>query len=313
MMKIFNKDFLKKHAIKVCGIAATVSALTLSACSPGPTDSSTGDYYIYYTDGQGYKLTTKLYHTEKHDIVALANELMSEMNYSKATNEAMPIKPSDVEIEQVIYNNDNRELQITFSDEYLSMNNITEALYRTAMVRTLSQIQNVSYISFYVGDKPVTLSSGVVLNNMTSSQYVTTDSDKMYEYSMITTTLYFADKKSNKLVRYSDDIAYTKEKSIEELIVNKLIEGTDNSELRNTIPSNAKLLGISKNGDVCFVAIENLFGNELKTPEDLTIYSIVNSLWELEDTNKVRFVIVGNEPVNNINYVDFTYNADIVK
>ena len=238
---------------------------------------------------------------------------MSEMNYSKATNEAMPIKPSDVEIEQVIYNNDNRELQITFSDEYLSMNNITEALYRTAMVRTLSQIQNVSYISFYVGDKPVTLSSGVVLNNMTSSQYVTTDSDKMYEYSMITTTLYFADKKSNKLVRYSDDIAYTKEKSMEELIVNKLIEGTDNSELRNTIPSNAKLLGISKNGDVCFVAIENLFANELKTPEDLTIYSIVNSLCELEDTNKVRFVIVGNEPVNNINYVDFTYNADIVK
>ena len=54
-MKIFNKDFLKKHAIKVCGIAATVSALTLSACSPGPTDSSTGDYYIYYTDGQGNK------------------------------------------------------------------------------------------------------------------------------------------------------------------------------------------------------------------------------------------------------------------
>ena len=100
---------------------------------------------------------------------------------------------------------------------------------------------------------------------------------------------------------------------MEELIVNKLIEGTDNSELRNTIPSNAKLLGISQNGDVCFVAIENLFGNELKTPEDLTIYSIVNSLCELEDTNKVRFVIVGNEPVNNINYVDFTYNADIVK
>ncbi len=115
--------------------------------------------------------------------------------------------------------------RLHFSDEYLSMNNITEALYRTAMVRTLSQIQNVSYISFYVGDKPVTLSSGVVLNNMTSSQYVTTDSDKMYEYSMITTTLYFADKKSNKLVRYSDDIAYTKEKSMEELIVNKLIEG----------------------------------------------------------------------------------------
>ena len=148
---------------------------------------------------------------------------------------------------------------------------------------------------------------------MTASQYVTTDSDKIYEYSHITATLYFADKYSNKLVRYSDDIAYTQEKSLEELVVNRLIKGTDNSELRNTIPAGAKLLGISKNGNTCFVAMENLFSNELETSKDLTIYSIVNSLCELKGTDKVRFIILGNDPVNDINYIDFTYNSAIVK
>ncbi|GAB6160171.1 GerMN domain-containing protein [Howardella ureilytica] len=313
MKKILNMNFLKKHAVRSFGIITALLTVGMSACSPATSNDNTGNYNVYYTDGEGFKLTSKEYHMQKEDIIDSANELISEMNNSKASDNAIPIKPAYVDILQVNYNNDNQELQITFSDSYLKMSNITEALYRTAMVKTLSQIPNVSYISFYIGDNPIVLSGGSVLNNMTASQYVTTDSDKIYEYSHITATLYFADKYSNKLVRYSDDIAYTQEKSLEELVVNRLIKGTDNSELRNTIPAEAKLLGISKNGNTCFVAMENLFSNELETPKDLTIYSIVNSLCELKGTDKVRFIILGNDPVNDINYIDFTYNSAIVK
>jgi hypothetical protein len=82
-----------------------------------------------------------------------------------------------------------------------------------------------------------------------------------------------------------------------EIIVNELIKGPKVAGMKATIPEGSKLRSqIKIDGDVAIVDFSKEFRDNHpggKAEERMTIYSIVNSLTELKEISKVKFLIEG--------------------
>lgn len=114
--------------------------------------------------------------------------------------------------------------------------------------------------------------------------------------------LYFANKDNTKLkleIRYIDSTEAKKSTSnLASAIVSELIKGpSDEKSFNRTIPAEAKLrTPVSISNKVATVDMSKEFKTKHpggKDAEKMTIYSIVNSLTELEDIQKVKFTIDG--------------------
>jgi len=114
--------------------------------------------------------------------------------------------------------------------------------------------------------------------------------------------LYFANDDNTKLkleIRYIDAAdAQNSASDMATAIVNELIKGpSDESAFTRTVPAEAKLLSpVSIKNKVATVNFSKEFVSKHpggKDAERMTIYSIVNSLTELEEIEKVKFLIDG--------------------
>jgi germination protein M len=113
--------------------------------------------------------------------------------------------------------------------------------------------------------------------------------------------LYFGDEAQNKLVLEVRYIPVEQLKGtandIAKVIVDELIKGPAQSGLCETIPKETKLLGkVDVFSGVATVNFSKEFVEKHpggKAKEQLTIYSIVNSLTELKEINKVKFKVEG--------------------
>lgn len=113
--------------------------------------------------------------------------------------------------------------------------------------------------------------------------------------------LYFSTQDNSKLileVRYVDmNEAKKGTASLAGVIVNELIKGPQTNGLKGTIPDGAKLAGpVTLNAGTATINFTKEFvdkhpGGEAQAK--LTIYSIVNSLTELTDVQKVKFLVSG--------------------
>ncbi len=112
--------------------------------------------------------------------------------------------------------------------------------------------------------------------------------------------LYFANADNTKLkleIRYVDTVEVKKSDStLATAVINELIKGpSDNTAFKSTIPAETKLLSPVKiENKVATVNLSKEFKTKHpggKEAERMTIYSIVNSLTELEGIEKVKFTI----------------------
>lgn len=115
-------------------------------------------------------------------------------------------------------------------------------------------------------------------------------------------TLYFANKQYVETGDESYEKIMTEKRIIEygnipleEAIVKELIKGPESDELSTSIPATVSLLGVETADGTCFVNFsqEGLYGGSLQ--EDFTIAQIVNSLLELDNVDRVQFLIDGEK------------------
>lgn len=111
--------------------------------------------------------------------------------------------------------------------------------------------------------------------------------------------LYFADRNTGVLIpekRMVDKTAVLQK--VEETIVNELIKGPEDPVKAAVIPKGTRLLSVKKDNDTVIVDFSEEFDKNHpggSASEMLTIYSVVNSLTELKDIDKVKFLIEGKE------------------
>lgn len=267
--------------------AIILMILSLGACKTKKNDTHTDQpvVKVYYINSK----TTSMVSEEYELIATEKNEQIEELLYMlKKGPDNMLYKstmPENVTVKEFLFNED-QSLTINFESSYNELKGISEVLCRAAIVKTLCQLQGVDYIEFNVNGKPLMDSNGNYVGLLTKDDFIDSTGTETK------VKLYFANEAGDALVEYVKDITYGGTGSLEELVLEELIKGPSEVGMNRTIPEGTGILDVNTKEGVCYVDFNEKFLNKLPDISDeITIYSVVNTLVELPNINKVQFMI----------------------
>ncbi|HCT64610.1 MAG TPA: hypothetical protein DIC60_05010 [Lachnospiraceae bacterium] len=135
-----------------------------------------------------------------------------------------------------------------------------------------------------------------LLSGCESKTLVPKDANQEISISKIF-NLYFSDG-GQKLAKEQRNITYTTSESLEKKVLEELVKGPTIDELRAVVSPTTKVNSVKVYNGTAIVDLSGEFltglngGSEL---ENLRIYSIVDTLTELSNINKVQFLIDGKK------------------
>ena len=274
-------------------------AFMCTACSDRQQDVDGKLYNIYYVNNEETKNIAGEYTTQTEDTEALLEELLSQLSLvpSKFEYEA-PLAGS---FSLLGYTLDNGKLTMNFDGDYRRMDSVKEVLTRAAIVRTLTQIQGIDYVSFTVQGELLTDSSGIAIGTMASDLFIDNAGNEINAYESVNLHLYFANEDGNGLVEENRrNVVYSSNISLEKLVVEKLVEGPASEGAYPTINPSTKIISVTIKDGICYVNLdENFLNQPYNISAEVTIYSITNSLVELSNVNKVQITVNGE---TNLSY-----------
>ena len=271
---------------------------------------------IYYLNTEGTGLVKEKYNLKGESIEEKIELLIREMKEETDSIKYNSPFPEEVVIEK--WEKSGNSLNLYFNVNYNKMDAATEVLLRAAIVQTLTQIQEVEYISFYVAGQPLVDDNGQEIGSQSAADFVQNIGSTLHSYQKGDLTLYFADKNGQKLKSEKVSVRYNSNMSIEKLIVEEVIEGPMSRELQATFSNKTKVLGVSVKDGICYVNFDvNFLTNSVMLDPNITIYSLVNSIIEGGVATKVQILVNGETNVKYQETVDlsqpFSRNLEIIE
>ncbi len=148
--------------------------------------------------------------------------------------------------------------------------------------------------------------------------------------SMVEVTLYFAGYTETDFYLEPETRKITDNEDLYKKILEELVKGPDSKELYPTLPSSTKVNSVAVEDGLAIVDLSKEVITDTteiphsSTTETLAIFSIVNSLTEFEDIEKVKITINGMDKgkIDGIQiedfwghvgiYEEFTRNEDVI-
>lgn len=296
------------------GIICAILLLILGGC--GNKKEASSEYNMFYVNKDETKIVEEAYTPQATTTSEIVDEFLSKLDENPKDANFKKAKPDYFKL--LNYSVEEKQVYLTFDAGYYEMSNVTEVLFRTAIVRMLTQIPDIEFVSFYINDKPLTDANGNVVGIMTADNFIENTGDEINSYARTKLTLYYANEAGDKLIETSVDVVYSSNISAEKLIIEQLIRGPLTDKVYPTIPPETKLNSISIKDGVCYVNFDDGFLNPTyELTESVPVYSVVNSLLELPSINKVQILINGE---TNITYREainfntlFDRNLDIIE
>lgn len=250
------------------------------------------DYFVFYVNNELTKVVAKkitLQHTSsgKAQVKELLKDLQTQPE-DATLRRTIPCKVKIQNIDLISY-----QITVDFSKEYYDMKPTEEILTRAAIAKTLLQLSQ--YVTFTVDGKPLVDASGANVGAMNLDSFVENPGEQINSSQKATLKLYFSNKAGTRLVPETREVHYSSNISLEKLVMEQLIEGPRKSGLLATIPSETKLITITVVDGVCYVNLDEMFLNQnQEISEPVVLYSIVDSLTELTEIDKVQISINGD-------------------
>lgn len=315
-----------KKRIFICILLVLI--LAISGCGKKQTGDKTEENarYLYYLNNAENQLVTEEYKPSSAEgdtqgqvgeyLEALMTVAPKNPSYKKAVPESVVVtQVGDVE---------NEQLTLSFNSEYKRLSVTQEILCRAAIVKTLCQVEDVTYVSFLVDGQPLKDSLDKPIGFMTAEDFIdNTGGETKFEQNAIV-TLYFSDKAGEKLLETRVRIRYDGAVPIEQLVIEQLVKGpasiagVDENEVLATIPEGTKLSKITVKDGICYVDFNEAFlKKRAGISDEIAIYSVVDSLIEIPAVNKVQITVNGEavsvfgdgSPLD----IPFERNLDIIK
>ena len=161
-------SFMKKM-FRVCGLLLFMLIL-LTACGKEELPEGGKVYNIHYVNKEETRTLTREYVSDTEDTKELLLELL----------EQLATIPAKLEYEAPLSNGfallgytlENGQLTMNFDEHYKEMDITKEVLVRAAMVRTVTQIPGVDYVSFTVQGEMLADSSGNAIGTMSADTFI---------------------------------------------------------------------------------------------------------------------------------------------
>ena len=291
-------------------IAAIIAMLVLIPCSVLLFDAveASGEekveFYYMMSDGKMKPIEREIKGETQDEI--LENVLRS-LKEGPKTDGASITVPPEAEIRSVKMDGDTAI--VDFSAEYLHLNNIQEVICRSSLVWTLTSLDFVENVKVQVAGKPLYNYAGIEYGLM-NRQNILIDAEisaDTTEYAIL--KLYFANAEGTDLVVEERLVEISANQAREKTILELLIVGPMETGNQKTIPAETRIKDITTTSDgTCYVNLSQDFvtrQNRTEASELLTVYSIVNSLCELDHIDKVQFLFEGEKLDDHKGKIDF--------
>ena len=263
--------------------------ISLFGCGEAEKEQTSGTF-VYFINKAGDDLNKEEYRVKSDNANSQITDLLDALSKDgddKGDKAAVP--------ENVIVNGfklENGIITVDFNSEYNQLENQREVMCRAAVVLTLIQINAVDGIEFTVEDKPYEKVAGSRMGIMNASSFVSMLRGGDDQFARADFLLYFGNDEGAKLKKYELKNANYGNKSKEEFIVRKLISGPDKDGYTATLNKNVKLRSVSTSNNICYVDFDDSFLRERSgVLDEVCIYSIVNSLCELNDIHEVQITV----------------------
>lgn len=267
-----------------------------------------GEYTIYYLNDDRTKMYSYVYKSDTDSDKKLIEELIKELEKGDYEGGVSPVIDKEMIINSTRLDSKGL-LNVDFSMGYKSLSGIDELMFRAAVVKTLCQLETVNCIEFTVNGQPLMLKDGNVIiadniDDLPEAKIV----GIMNDYDFVNNIgsveniiqkdiieLYYANADGTKLESSYVSIEYDATMSLEELVVRQLIEGPVTEGCYPSLNGYIKINKISVKDRICYVDLsEEFFVLPDKVSKEVAVYSIVNSLVELNEVSKVQLSIDGN-------------------
>lgn len=249
------------------------------------------DLYFINTAGTGIVSSKKT--VKYRDDNELVYNTLEKLRRGPSSGRLGEVMSRDTEIKGATFDNRGR-LTVEFSREFLMDDPSKNVLNTYAVVKTLCSTACVSEVKVLAEGQPIRDRDGNVLDFISASDINIQTEEYHSEVRQV--ALYFADKDESRLVREMRSITITDQQPIEQYIINELIKGTDEKGLKSLLSDNTVLVSVNVEDNICYLNFKSGFLTENSRDENhnrLVIYSIVNSLTELQTINRVQLYMDG--------------------
>ncbi len=190
-------------------------------------------------------------------------------------------------------------LILNLSASYRDLPPIEKTLVNGCLTLTFTALDEVESVSVYAEDHPEIL-------GLTADDILIYDQAiNPYEQQI---RLYFADADGHFLDSEVHTLSVGEEALSERVVMEELLRGPYSSSLYSPIPAGTELLSISTEDGLCTVDLSaDFLANKPNTAieERLVLYTIVNTLTNLPDTQYVQILVEGS-PVDTYVYRDLS-------
>lgn len=269
------------------------------------TDKAEIDFYFINSDGTGIVSERKsVRYTNDKDLV---EKTIERLRRGPSSSKLGKVIAKDTQVNRIVLDETGR-LVVDFSAEFLNDDTSKDVINTYAVVKTLCSSPKVSRVKVLVDGNAVRNSDGNKLDYISASD-INLEAEE-YHSEVRQVALYFSDPTKTKLVREMRSIKITDQQPVEQYIINELIKGTDSKNAKSVLSDDTVLVSIDVEDNICYLNFKSDFlsensGEEIH--ERLVIYSIVNSLTELQTIGRVQFYMDGKRVENfgSVNIKDY--------
>ncbi len=297
MRCFFQSMDIRKKSIFL--LLAVVFSAFLFACTKKEEMKKSDAPYIFCVNTSETQVVgeqTKLESTKLDDQI---QEFLKKLKQDPRNISLKKAIADDMELNEYTINSG--DLCLYWTAAYTNYTGVSEVLRRAAIVKTFCQLKGVKTVEFYVSGQPLTDSNMDAIGFMTADTFIDNTGEQIYTQK-ITLNVYFSNKDGKALKKVPISVTYDASIPIEQLVLEQLLKGPEKikglkkEDLKRTISETVKFNKISVKENTCYLDISNDF---LDKPADIsdevTVYSIVNSLTELSNINRVQFSIDGEQ------------------
>lgn len=250
---------------------------------------------LYFLNEAGTTLVSEEHEVKYYDSEDLKTNVVLQLIKGPDDARNKRVINKDVELIDII-TEDGGNVVANFSEEYQTNDSTRNALSAYAVVKSLCALESVNRVKVVVNGEDLKSDDGTTIGYLTSEDInLPTDT---YTSETREITLYFPRRDSETLYKEKRTVKVTDQQPVEQYIINELINGPHDNMLTPSLSKDTTLLSVDTYEDICFVNFKANFteknsGNGQK--EKMAVYSIVNSLTELENIKRVQFLVDGKK------------------
>ena len=269
--------------------------MLVCSCSRAETEPGGGNAYVYdLSSDMSYIEEVEYSLPGKSDLSEQVGQLLQRLIDGPDQNRVRSVIPE--EITSVTYIIGHQTVNVNFDESFNEVSPMRRILCEAAIVKTLCQLDDVYAVSFSVNSSPLCDSKNIPVGLLTPDSFVENEGAMINAYERAQLTLYFADESGQRLVEKTENVTYNGNISMDRLVVDNVIAGPHSTDAFATIDPATTVTSVTTQDGICYVNLSRDFLNKTSNvSDDVIVYSLVNSLTELGNVNKVQILIDGSK------------------